>query len=205
MRESNSLSRTWMLTGLVSPLEGRTEFQYEPNQVWSQYEYEWQVEDSAQVVTLVKDYNETEKTISFDFPFDGYIDVVCTYDGKGEGYGYEVEKNTCLFELDMPSFHQYGLPEGLQNTGSKIHEQYTFTTRLKCLEKMKSATITARTAEWGRLTIQVKRYKARWVNREPFVGGVRVAEIKSPLSTRKFVYRDRARGLCSGLLHRNAE
>lgn len=203
MRESNSLSRTWMLTGLVSPLEGRTEFQYEPNQVWSQYE--WQVEDSAQVVTLVKDYNETEKTISFDFPFDGYIDVVCTYDGKGEGYGYEVEKNTCLFELDMPSFHQYGLPEGLQNTGSKIHEQYTFTTRLKCLEKMKSATITARTAEWGRLTIQVKRYKARWVNREPFVGGVRVAEIKSPLSTRKFVYRDRARGLCSGLLHRNAE
>ena len=203
MRESNSLSRTWMLTGLVSPLEGRTEFQYEPNQVWSQYE--WQVEDSAQVVTLVKDYNETEKTVSFDFPFDGYIDVVCTYDGKGEGYGYEVEKNTCLFELDMPSFHQYGLPEGLQNTGSKIHEQYTFTTRLKCLEKMKSATITARTAEWGRLTIQVKRYKARWVNREPFVGGVRVAEIKSPLSTRKFVYRDRARGLCSGLLHRNAE
>ena len=205
MRESNSLSRTWMLTGLVSPLEGRTEFQYEPNQVWSQYEYEWQVEDSAQVVTLVKDYNETEKTVSFDFPFDGYIDVVCTYDGKGEGYGYEVEKNTCLFELDMPSCHQYGLPEGLQNTGSKIHEQYTFTTRLKCLEKMKSATITARTAEWGRLTIQVKRYKARWVNREPFVGGVRVAEIKSPLSTRKFVYRDRERGLCSGLLHRNAE
>lgn len=49
---------------------GKTEFQYEPNQVWSQYEYEWQVKILPKWLLLVKIIMRL-KTVSFDFPSMG--------------------------------------------------------------------------------------------------------------------------------------
>ncbi|WP_291582228.1 RHS repeat domain-containing protein [Bacteroides sp.] len=194
---SSPAARTWMLTGLTNIAGGKTNFKYECNQVLSD-ELEWRMEDSIPPITLIKDYDEKEAVLTFDIPLsEGYMDIICTYDGNG--YGIEAEEETNLIEIKNPRYIQKGLPEELENTGSPIHERYTFTHRIQFIKN--TCSIKLKTAVRAKLTVEIKIYQAKQWQCEPYVGGVRIAEIKSPLSTRKFSYLTDI-GICSGKLNR---
>lgn len=196
-KEPSSKALIGTLTSLTTPLEGKTEFKYEGNRVIDSTQIEWKIQDSLSIdIYALKEYDNTSLTTTFSMPYDGCIDINWVYDGNIDCI--EKEKNTTL--INIPGITSIvGIPQDTYNSGSPIHGQYHLKQRTACPKG--THTITLKTSDRAKLSVIIKRYKAKLGYYEPLVGGIRIAEIKSPLTTRKYYYTN-DKGECSGRLNR---
>lgn len=186
-----------IMRSLTTPLEGKTEFKYEVNRVIDSTRIEWKIQDSLSLdINALKKYDDDSFTTTFSMPYDGCIDIHWVYDGYENSI--EIEKNTTL--INIPGVTAIvGIPQETYNSGNSIHEQYRLKERVACSKGIH--TLILKTSDRARLTVVIKKHKAKLGYCEQLVGGLRIAEIKSPLTTRKYYYVNN-KGECSGRLNR---
>lgn len=197
------LAKAGVLTALVSPTGGRTEFKYENNRVLDGID--WTVNNSypEKTVSYTKGANEDFKTFTLNMPYRGYVEFYCVYENtKGNNTSLMKEKSTPIITFSNNWTH-WGIPATeSQNKSALPQEYYDFKKRMPCAKG--TYQVTVRTKEKASLTVVVKMREATYKARERLVGGLRIAEIKSPVSTKKFTYTD-CSNLSSGQLNREPQ
>ena len=165
-KEPSSKALIGTLTSLTTPLEGKTEFKYEGNRVIDSTQIEWKIQDSLSIdIYALKEYDNTSLTTTFSMPYDGCIDINWVYDGNIDCI--EKEKNTTL--INIPGITSIvGIPQDTYNSGSPIHGQYHLKQRTACPKG--THTITLKTSDRDKLSVIIKRYKAKLGYYEPLVG-----------------------------------
>lgn len=203
---SSDAAKVWSLTELTSPTGGRTEFTYESNRVYSNQKI-WHNTDSIPAMNFTKDYWDeyhydklTQKDTIVYCPFNsGYVEVECIYDGGSMNY----ETDTSIISISGTSVVQVGIPQGVPNTGNAAHEQYSFTIK-GFFDSAGNKTITLRQNpdDFARLRTSIRFYEGYYYDDPLRVGGLRVKQVKSPISTTKYRYQDDL-GKESGRIVRN--
>lgn len=194
----NTKALLGMLTALTTPTGGRTEFKYECNRILDNLE--WKKESSPSYKFLNKEKNEDYVTDTIYMPFDGYLDIACSYTGTSSNC-LEKEKTTALISISN-GWRLQGL-SATPNQNMETPPNYRYLIREKVECKKGTYQIVLHTQlKASLLVVAIEKYKGTVTARESIAGGVRIAEIKSPLGTKKFNYTDHA-GRSTGRLNRN--
>lgn len=196
-------AKTGVLTALTSPTGGRTEFKYENNTVLDKVD--WITDASVPVIEgyYEKDLYSGPKKFTVDMPYNnGYITFHCTYYGNEQSVTDHKQDESAHPLISFSRlFTLWGLPADAKNERVPPAEQYSFEFRVPC--KKGTYELTLRTQASARLVVRTSMGAGTCRATEKTVGGLRIAEIKSPVSTIKYSYRDYC-NLPSGRLNRES-
>lgn len=196
-------AKTGILTALISPTGGRTEFKYENNTVIDRVD--WIPDNSAPPIegSYVKEADDVSKTFTIDMPYNnGYIEFYCTYRSDARDKDCRQQEKAHPLITFSSFYTLWGIPDDVKNDLMLPAEQYTFEFKVPC--KRGTYQLTLRSQAVARLSVVTSIRYGNFKASEKMVGGVRVAEIKSPVSTKKYSYRDYG-NLPSGRLNRESK
>ena len=192
-----------MLTSLATPEGGTTEFKYEANEVMGAVT-NWVVGEGKHEgwMTINNPYAfGNYGSGSFTMPSDGYIDVSYAYSG-GSDLKYKLgsitlaSTNPHLFTISAKDF---GDPDP---DGSVLHEIYRVKKNKIACKKGKYGVFSITwTSEAASSSLRIDMYSTEVFTGQQAAPGVRIAEIKSPISTKKYIYNDE-KGVSTGILVR---
>ncbi len=187
---SSDMSKAWMLTRLVSPTNGTTDFKYECNEIRNG---EVDVTENGNITATYHyalDYHDESLyyVSKFSIPFDrGYMELTYQYDNEGRWREGDVNIITISGAVN---FIQTDFPYGLKNTGSATHEQYTFTKYIP-IDKAGECKILLKRGERDSAIVKMtlKLYDGgKYTYKADKVGGLRIAEIRNGETIRRFHY-----------------
>lgn len=195
-KEPNEKALVGTLTALTTPTGGRTEFKYECNNVLDSVIY---IHNRiAGTVSLNKQESDRHPvTTTFTMPNDGWISLRCSYTGLPDCL--ETENTTTLISISN-GWYVRGLSNATQDESAPATAKYTINEDLKCKKGTYQVTLNAKSAS-AEMNLHLMLRTGTVQAYESTVGGIRIAEIKSPLGTKKFSYTNYA-GNSSGVLNR---
>lgn len=186
---SNNNAKAWMLTRFVTPTAGAIDFKYECNEI-----YNGDIETSKETNPIethkftLAYHDDLSRTFNLNIPANcSYIKLICKYDGGAARY----ETGTDIIRITGAiNCIQTGIPDGLKNTGSDSHEQYTFTKYIpiqnvagKCQVELNKSK-----EDFAQIQVTIQIYNEDYTYKTEKVGGVRIAEIRNGDTYRKFNY-----------------
>ena len=167
-----------MLTAFETPEGGRTEFTYEPKAIDGE-KVKIPLSDEGtwkETLRFVKPASEHLKTSRFYMPFDGYVDYDFMYGGNE--FHAEEEKGTVILGFRDRRHTAKDINwDDRSIRGRKVYLTEGFYT----FDMQSNTTVVEQTAT-------LKLYKVPYYKGLPLAGGVRIAQIKSPSTLRKYQY-----------------
>lgn len=191
--ESNTPSdfaKTWTLNSLTSPTDGKTDFRYEVNRIYSENKA-WINETKFKEIGFTKPMYDAkglciQKDTTIDIPpFSGYVTFECIYEGNSKS------TNLLLAKVSIPSFMQYGLRSGRKEDIGGSRTKYTFTKRMSyqsSTSQKSRIVLTQSSDDEAKISMHMNFFHAEEVDTPEVVGGIRIAEIKSPITTKRYHY-----------------
>ena len=170
-----------MLTAFETPEGGRTEFTYEPNKIAGETVRIPLSSDGVYrgSVHFVKPAKEHLCTFVFNMPCDGYIDFEYRYHGN-EFHAAE-EKGTAMVAFGKYYFTIRDIDDR-ENFIMNKHKLHLFK-GISTIDLQSNTTVVES-------EITIKFYEIPYYTGLPPSCGVRIAKVKSPLSTKRFQYVD---------------
>ncbi len=194
-----------VLTALTSPTGGRTEFKYENNTILDRVDWIPDISTPPIEGYYIKEMDEVSKTVTIDMPYsNGYIAFSCIYQGDTSynNIDYKKEERAHPLITFSPSYTLWGIPDDAIKSPASSTNRYMFEFKLPC--KRGTYRLKLQSEYPARLTVSTSIYYGNFKAIEKKAGGIRIAEIKSPVSTLKYSYLD-SNNLPSGRLNRESQ